>query len=243
MESGKKAFIANCSGCHGLDGTGGDRAPSISAGSNAAKLGDDQLKRTIRDGIAGAGMPPFASMGDSQIASVMSYLRDLQGKARTEKMPGDPSQGGALFFGRARCAECHTADGKGGFLASDLTGYGEHRTARELRRAITSPGSDPEKQTKQATVRTADGHSYQGTVRTEDNFSLALLTKEGKFLLFQKSDLASVSLDPKSTMPTDYGSSLTEIELNDLVSYLMQLRRKVDPAASQKVSRGGWEDD
>jgi cytochrome c oxidase cbb3-type subunit 3 len=243
LEAGKKVFVANCSGCHGLDATGGDRAPGISSGSEAAKMGDDELKRTVRDGIAGAGMPPFASMGNAQIASVVSYLLELQGKAGSEKMPGDSHRGAALFFGKARCAECHMAEGNGGFLASDLTGYAENRSARELRRAITSPGSNRDEHTKQAVVRTADGHVYHGMVRQEDNFSLGLLTSDGKFLLFQKGDLASVSFDRKSPMPTDYGKTLSGAELDDLVSYLMQLRKKVDPAASQRASRGGWEDE
>jgi putative heme-binding domain-containing protein len=173
----------------------------------------------------------------------MLYLRTLQGNAGAEKMPGDPSRGAALFFGKARCSECHMAAGKGGFLASDLTGYGENRTLTELRHAITAPASNRQQHTKEATVRTADGHLYEGLVRAEDNFSLALLTQEGKFLLFQKADLASISFDPKTTMPADYGTTLSASELNDLVSYLMELRRKIDPAASKKQSRGGWEDD
>lgn len=242
-EAGKTAFIASCSGCHGLDATGGDRAPGISAGSDAAKSTDEDLKRVIKNGIAGAGMPPFASLGDTQISQIVAYLRDLQGKAGTQKMPGDPQAGAALFFGKAGCAQCHMAAGKGGFLASDLTGYGETRTPAEIRRAITLPGKDRDDRTREAEVETNDGKMLKGVVRTEDNFSLALQTSEGKFLLLSKADIKNISYNAEPLMPSDYGIALSRRELDDLVSYLMQLRRNVDPAASQKVTHRAWEDD
>jgi cytochrome c oxidase cbb3-type subunit III len=243
VAAGKKAFVANCTGCHGLDASGGDRAPGISAGSEAAKLSDIELNRTIKNGIAGAGMPPFATLGDAQIRSIVAYLRDLQGKAGTEKAPGDPQQGAALFFGKARCAECHMAVGRGGFIASDLTDYAASRTPAEIRQAITAPATNHEREGKRAVVETRRGEKFSGVVRNEDNFSLAMQTTEGKFLLLEKSDLAQISYTSEPLMPTDYNSTLTSRELDDLVSYLMQLRRKRDPAASQNAARRGWGDE
>jgi cytochrome c oxidase cbb3-type subunit 3 len=238
----KKAFATNCSGCHGQDATGGDRGPSISAGSNAAKLTDAELKRTIRNGIAGSGMPPFASLGNAQIASIASYLRDLQGKARGMRVPGDPQRGASLFSGKAECSRCHMAAGKGGFIASDLTGYGENRSPAEIRRAITDPGNLSQDAAKLATVQMSDGTKYTGVVRTEDNFSLALQTLDGTFLLIHKSDVVSISYTPDTLMPKNYGTTLTSRELDDLVSYLMRLQRKMDPSAAPDKPRGGWED-
>jgi cytochrome c oxidase cbb3-type subunit III len=238
---GRKPFITNCSGCHGLDATGGDRAPGISAGSNAAKLTDQELRRTIANGIAGSGMPPFASLGNTPIAAIVSYLRDLQGKAGTSRMPGDPQRGASLFFGKGRCGECHMAAGRGGFLASDLTGYGETRTPAEIHRAITSPDRSSEG-VKQAVVQTVNDNRYTGIVRTEDNFSLVLQAEDGSFVLLHKSDVAKISYSAEPLMPTNYESILTAREMDDLVSYLMALRRKSDPAASRNTARRGWEE-
>lgn len=241
-EAGKTTFVANCSGCHGIDGKGGDRAPGISSGSDAAKIPDEELRRTIANGVAGAGMPPFASLGNEQITAVMAYVRGLQGKAESFPVPGDPRRGEQLFFGKAGCSGCHMAVGQGGFLASDLTGYGAGRSPNEIHRAITDPSNDDNERGKQATVRLPDGQAFTGVVRSEDNFSIAIQTKQGKFLLLQKAELADVSYNHETLMPKDYGSKLTTQQLDDLVSFLMQLQGKVDPSAAQQKAKGNWEE-
>ena len=241
-QPGKNAFVTNCSGCHGIDATGGDRGPSISAGSNAAKVSDQELKRIIANGIAGAGMPPFASIGNAQISTIVSYLRGLQGKTRSAHMPGDSKRGASLFFGKAHCADCHMAAGQGGFIASDLTGYGESRTPAEIHRAITDPGSSSNEDLKQAVVQMSDGRKFTGIVRTEDNFSVVIQALDGGFVLLHKSELANISFSPGTLMPRDYATTLTPQEIDDLVSYLMSLRARVDPSASRKTQRRGWED-
>jgi hypothetical protein len=44
-------------------------------------------------------------------------------------------------------------------------------------------------------------------------------------------------------MPQDYASTLTAAELNDVVSYLMQLEANIDPAAAKQRSKRNWEED
>jgi cytochrome c oxidase cbb3-type subunit III len=240
--AGKQSFLNNCSGCHGLDATGGDRAPGVAAGSNAAKMTDQELKRVIANGIAGAGMPPFASLGNAQVTQLANYLRTLQGKAGVARMPGDPRRGASLFFAQAKCSGCHMAAGQGGFLASDLTSYGESRTPDEIRRAILAPKETSENAVKEAVVRTSDGKEHKGIIRTEDNFSLVLQTMDGAFVLLHRSDVEKVSYSEVNIMPTNYGTVLSPGEINDLVSYLMGLRGKADPASSRATTRRGWED-
>lgn len=240
--AGKKAFVANCSGCHGLDGKGGDRAPSIASGSDAARLSDAELKRIVTGGIAGAGMPSFSFVGQTELTSILGYLRVLQGKGASAQMPGDPHNGASLFVGKARCSECHMAAGKGGFLANDLTAYGKGRTPAEMRQAITAPDKDPDQHVKLATAITRKGKTYTGLVRTEDNFSVVLQTQNGEFVSVQKADLENMSYDSASLMPKDYGSTLSARELDDLVSYLMSLQSSVDVAAAKKGMKRHWDD-
>lgn len=241
--AGKKAFVANCSGCHGLDGSGGDRAPTIAAGSDAARLSDAELMRVVSKGIAGAGMPPFGSLGARQITSVVGYLRTLQGAGKSVGLPGNPQRGATLFFGKARCSECHMANGKGGFIASDLSDYGSGRTPAKIRESLVAPQKDPDQNAKQAVVMTRGGRRYKGVVRVEDNFSLVLQTTAGEFVSVQKSELANILYDARSLMPDDYGSTLTSGELDDLVSYLMSLPQRGDSAASKKTQGHHREDE
>lgn len=237
---GEKLFVSNCSGCHGLDARGGDRAPAIGSASDAAEMSDEQLVHTVTNGVAGAGMPPFSTLGSGQIASIVKYLRVLQGRSAAAKLPGSPEAGGSLFFGKAGCSDCHMAEGKGGFIADDLTGYGAGRSTSEIREAITKPQSGEDNKNRQVLILTRAGHEYRGTIRTDDNFSLVLQTMAGQFVMVKKADLKSLQYDSDTIMPKTYGSTLSAYELDDLVSYLMQLQRKSDPSAAKEAAKGHW---
>jgi Zn-finger nucleic acid-binding protein len=69
---------------------------------------------------------------------------------------------------------------------------------------------------------TREGRQFTGIARNEDNFSLQLQSLDGAFHLFAKSDLEHLEYQPKSLMPSDYGSVLSRGELDDLVSYLIR---------------------
>src|SRR6516162_8159489 len=43
----QQAFAANCAGCHGLDGKGGERAPDIVARPDIRRLSDAQLLQIL----------------------------------------------------------------------------------------------------------------------------------------------------------------------------------------------------
>src|SRR5438045_3856934 len=117
---GKQIFASNCVGCHGLDGTGSQRAPNIVTNPQLQKLSATELFRIISAGVPGTGMPAFQHLGKPAITSLVSYLKDLQGKNHSAPLPGDPKRGEALFFTSAQCSTCHMAAGKGGFIAPDL---------------------------------------------------------------------------------------------------------------------------
>jgi putative heme-binding domain-containing protein len=114
------------------------------------------------------------------------------------------------------------AAGKGGFIASDLSGYARSHAAEQIRSAIISPNPSNDRQARMVTVTTRGGEKYVGRIRNEDNFSLQLQTLDGTFYFVDKSDLEG--LDSSQTlMPSDYGSTLSSDELNDVASYLMRV--------------------
>jgi cytochrome c oxidase cbb3-type subunit 3 len=229
---GQQVFESRCAGCHGLDGRGGERAPDISTSEKTRRRSDDELSRIIADGLPGTGMPAFASLG-SGLKNVVAYLRQLQGKDDSAKFPGDVKRGRELFYGKPRCSECHAIAGSGGFIASELSGFGANRSADQIRQAIVKPAST-NYLGGQMIVKTSDGKEYSGVVRNEDNFSLQLETLDGAFLLFQKSELAGFSRQPGSLMPADYAATLNRDELNDLVSFLMSAARGVKTDADKR---------
>lgn len=70
-----KLYADTCSGCHG-DGRTAGRAPDILDQKLLVQRTDEQLHRTIRDGVPDAGMPAFKDMlTDAQIWQLAAHLR------------------------------------------------------------------------------------------------------------------------------------------------------------------------
>ena len=224
--AGQQAFAANCAGCHGLDGKGGERAPDIVTRPNIRQLSDSQLLQILQNGIPRTSMPAFAYLGDPVLRRLLAHLRILQGNPRAENVPGDARRGKQLFFGEGGCSGCHTARGEGGFFASDLTGYAKGRTPGTMRDAILEPNRDLDPRNRTVVATLPNNHTIEGIARNEDNFSMQLLTSDGSLYLLTKSALKNLSYRNESPMPADYGSRLSAAQIDDLVKFLDSLARE-----------------
>ena len=218
---GRSAFNSTCAGCHGLDGRGSDKGINIAGNAKVQHLSDPQVSEIISNGVPGTGMPAFHNLTAKQVASLVSYLRILQGKLAARTLPGDATRGKEIFVGRGECSTCHTILGEGGFLGPDLSAYGSTMSAKTIRDEIVKSDRIEAAGYRSAVLTTRDGDRLEGVIRNEDNFSVQLQTKDGSFHFFQKSDLRTVEPLGHSLMPTDYLQRLTPDELNDLVSYVM----------------------
>jgi cytochrome c oxidase cbb3-type subunit 3 len=217
----RQTFENRCAGCHGLDGRGGERAPDIATSQKTQNRTDAAITQIISNGIPTGGMPSFNSLDAPTIRSLVKYLRVLQGKSEAAAMPGNPATGKTIFYGNARCSGCHLAAGSGGFLGPDLSTFARRRPPEEIRDAITKPAMLPGPGRSEVTVIPHNGQPMTGVLRNEDNFSLQLQSPDGAFHSVMKSDVASITRNPKPLMPADYGTTLSAAELNDLVSFLM----------------------
>jgi cytochrome c oxidase cbb3-type subunit 3 len=110
--------------------------------------------------------------------------------------------------------------GKGGFIASDLSEYARTHAVDQIRSATTAPGDN--QQSRLVTAKIRGGAEVVGRIRNEDNFSLQLQALDGAFHFVTKSDLEGVQYASQTLMPSDYGSTLSSAELNDVISYLMK---------------------
>jgi cytochrome c oxidase cbb3-type subunit 3 len=222
-DEGKHTFASNCAGCHGLDAKGSERGPDIATRRAIQKLPDTSLAAIIRNGKAGTGMPPFLALGEPRIQTVLKYLRTLQGQGPNAPLPGDLNAGRVLFSGTAECSRCHSTNGEGGFIASDLSNYASGKAVEEIRESIINPNKNLDPRKRTVVAKTSDGTTLTGIARNEDNFSLQLQTLDGAFHLLNKSDLQSLDHQTTSLMPADYESQLSRQQLDDLVSYLMSI--------------------
>jgi cytochrome c oxidase cbb3-type subunit III len=242
MSAGKQAFASTCGGCHGLDGKGGERAPNIADRPSVQHLTDAQISHIIQNGKPGTGMPAFHTLTDAQVKSIVAYLRALQGAKRTAHLPGDPTRGQTLFFGKAGCSSCHMVAGQGGFIGADLSEYARTEGIEEIRTAIVDPASSKSGQVHLVTATLHNGDRFVGRIRNEDNFSLQLQELNGTFHLLLKSDIKSIESNSQPLMPSDYGSTLAPQELNDIISYLMSVANTTGSNATKKDKDDDWED-
>ena len=166
---GARVFAQRCAVCHGPDGKGnGPAAPSMfprprdfSSGifkykSTAAEEPptDEDLSRTVRDGLPGSAMPYFADLlSADELAAFVKQVKSFSTAfSRLNKQIEIPTatpsslesvaRGKALFVNEG-CATCHGEEGSGGQAFDD--GSGHQVFARDL----TAPwafrgGSRPE---------------------------------------------------------------------------------------------------
>jgi putative heme-binding domain-containing protein len=142
----------------------------------------------------------------------------VQGTQKPISISGNAEAGRTLFWKKARCAECHSISGKGGFLASDLSGYGKTHSPEEVRQQVLHHEGDESRTITWVTTR--QGRKYEGLVRNEDNFSLQLQTFDGDFLFLRKAELAVVEHEEIHPNLANGGAKLSPRDFNDLTSYL-----------------------
>ena len=83
------------------------------------------------------------------------------------------------------------------------------------------PDQNLQPTSKVVEIRTLSGQDISGLLRSEDNFTIALQTDDGRFHMYSKTKLASVHHTSHSTMPKGYESKLSSKEIDDLVSFLI----------------------
>src|SRR5215831_14038105 len=77
ISSGKRIYDGNCQGCHGGNGTGGDRAPSLAGGVFRHGSTDIEISQNIHLGLAGTQMPAFGQLNAEELRYLLAYIRSL----------------------------------------------------------------------------------------------------------------------------------------------------------------------
>jgi putative heme-binding domain-containing protein len=217
---GERAYQANCANCHGPNGNlvaGID----LFRGQFRRPMSDDELVRTIRNGIPNTPMPP-TSMTAEQAGKIVAYLRSLAAAKTGGVIAGDAARGKLVFDGKGKCTSCHSVAGVGARLGPDLANVGAARRAPDLERALLDPQADVQPNHRFYRVVLQDGTAVTGRLLGHDTFTVRLLDTQEQLRLFVKSDVRSHGFID-SPMPS-YKNTLTPQEIADVVSYLSSLR-------------------
>lgn len=221
-EAGARLYRANCAICHGLDGTGG-RGTDLTTGRYRHGSTDEDLFKSIANGVRGTEMPGFSLEG-RQTFQIIAFLRTLAergGPAQTAA--GDADRGRAVFEGKGGCLGCHIAGSRGSRLGPDLSDAGARWSRSQLLKAILAPNDRVASRYWYAQATGRDGRKFYGLRLNEDTFSVQILDSRENLVSLVKSEMSEYRILKKSVMPS-YETSLSRGELDDLLAYLATLR-------------------
>jgi alcohol dehydrogenase (cytochrome c) len=238
IAAGQRLYDQGCAGCHAAGAQGSDRAPALT-GPFAHGGEDGDLFHSIREGVPGTAMTAHPGLNDQQTWQLVSYIRSLAGSAPPVSAgrgsSGDATAGRAVFV-RADCGACHEIDGVGGLVGPDLSTaarYGADALRRKILdpdQAIAAPAAPgpprPAARPLTITARLKDGTTIRGVRRSEDTFTLQIVSLDNRLHLLDKSALAAIEVENRSVMPHDFATRLPAADLANLVAYLSSRRER-----------------
>jgi alcohol dehydrogenase (cytochrome c) len=87
--AGTRIFRERCTGCHGVDGSGGPVGPSLTRPQYKHGDSDLAIYQVLRDGISGTAMPR-AGLPSRELMQVIAYVKMLQAHSSTDHEPEAP---------------------------------------------------------------------------------------------------------------------------------------------------------
>jgi PQQ-dependent dehydrogenase (methanol/ethanol family) len=216
---GQKVYAENCAGCHGADFQGTDQGPALKGDPLMRRMSLRRLQSIIRNGISGAGMPPF-DLPAQDIDALTSFILSLNSSAAESNAAGDPAAGEQFFWGKGKCGSCHMASGRGQPIGPDLSNLGNEKSEGELQLALTNPSAAITPGYELVTVKLRDGTSLHGFARNRSNFDIRVEDLQGKLHLLQEGQIASIGDETQSVMAP---VQATPEEFQNLLAYLSRL--------------------
>ena len=213
-----RQFKQVCSLCHGSDGRGTDRAPTMVDSAKLRGLTDSDIATIITKGKN--KMPAFP-LPAADIDALVRYIRAINVTASSSSVAGDAKAGEQIFFGAGQCSSCHVAGGRGSSNGPDLSAVARRLTLSQMTQSLTDPGARVPAGYDSVSVELNDGSKLQGFARAQGSHDVALRSADGKLRLLLDSEFRSVAPDKRATMPAYQG---TADQQRDLLAYMATLR-------------------
>jgi putative heme-binding domain-containing protein len=229
VSRGAGLFRERCAECHGADAkgvAGHDLTRLWSAGAT-----DARVLQTIRNGVPNTLMPS-STAPDEELRAMVAYLRSLNGPASAEPSRGNAENGERVFW--ASCGSCHAVKGRGGVMGPDFSRVAQSGEA--LTQAIRDPNASIATGYQAVMLVTRDGQRIRGARKSEDALSIQIMETNGRLRGFLKSNLRDVINEPASLMPAFGSDTLSDADLNDVLTFLNTLRT---PGSGRGAGRGG----
>ena len=132
-------------------------------------------------------------------------------------------ENGMAVFAKAQCATCHQFEGNGQGVGPDLSAIANRYSLREVVEATVDPSKVIPPRYASKKILTIDGNQFVGMAVEQADGSYFLLQKDGKRIRIAASEIEEIQASDTSAMPHGLLNELTNEEVRDLFSYLMQV--------------------
>ena len=135
-----------------------------------------------------------------------------------------PSGGRRIFYqhAAAQCVRCHNAGNGGGEVGPALANIGAERSRESLLISLVDPSAEITNGYGLITLTFADDTSVTGTLVSEDEMFLEIISGDSEPVKMAKADIKK-RVDAPSSMPP-MGDMLVKKDLRDLVEFLANLK-------------------
>ncbi len=231
---GKRLYEGRCARCHGKRGDGGE-GPALARPYLTYARDDATLVAVIRGGIPNTGMLGDWSISSFEARKVAAYVRTLGRTATPERITGDAERGEQLFNGKGGCTACHGHNGIGTQFGPELIRVGARRNVSFIRESMVSPGAAlpkgggfhpsgfaqylPVEAGRREDEKTVSGHRVN-----ESSFAILVRDQTGTIHSFDKNGLETLVKQFGQSLMPSYRDVFTDMELDDIVAYLISLR-------------------
>jgi PQQ-dependent dehydrogenase (methanol/ethanol family) len=242
-------FLSTCALCHGNDGKGTDRAPTMVNSAHLQSMSDAEIAAVIQNGKN--KMPPFP-LSTADVNRLVRYIRALNTTASSAAVAGDAKAGEAIFFGNGQCSTCHVARGRGVSMGPDLSSAASRMRLASMQQVLTNPSANMTAGYTMASVVLNDGTTLRGFLRAQGSHDVVLqTTKDGKLRPLLDNEYRTITPDSQSEMSAFQG---TADEQRNLLAYLSTLNgvgvgalktaqanvTQADVAAVAHPAKGNW---
>lgn len=225
LAAGKRAYVAQCALCHGMDGSGG-YGPSLLVPVLSRASDDRGLIRVVDEGIPNL-MPGYGrANGPRRTWQLAAYVRSLMAGSAPVAIVGDVAKGKASYNERG-CAGCHVLGGVGRAFGPDLSTIGAQRGAAYIKQALLEPSARVPEGHVVVTATPADARAVRGVRISEDVFWVYVRDPGGRVHRYWKSDLKALEREAGASLMPAYGAQRSPTEVDDLVAYLVSLREQL----------------
>jgi putative heme-binding domain-containing protein len=220
IEQGARLYGAQCSACHGPEGNTVANV-DLRLGQFRRGSSDEDLARTITQGIPGTMMPPN-KFTTGELFALIAYVRTMREFGAKAVALGDPGNGRQLFAAKG-CAACHRVNGVGSRYAADLSDIGALRSGEALQRALLDFSGGVPAGRRFVRAVTSDGRVITGRRLNEDSFTVQLIDEKERLVSLSKPDLREYTVS-KTSAVRDNKEKLSAEDRAHLIAYLLQLK-------------------